>query len=622
MLTPAPHDTPAERRWLTWFSAGIVAVYAVLLIAYFQRVGGNDNDQFLVFHELQYWNARLFDFSKQWTPVMAGGLSIAADPQVPLLSLSMVLAYLLGPFYGLRVATILYFAAGWWGAWLYSRLWTERRTVRALAASLFIGNGFFVCRLAHGHMDAIPFLTLPLALWFLHDVTDRLQRASRSGRIAGAAAAMLWWGAGAALVADGAPVVMIHYFLWVAIYAVALAAARRSPAPLLVLAGGSAIAGLLDAGYLWPMLAGQAEFPRRTPDVFTNPLVLLWFMVLPVTGQVIPAPANGHEYSVFIGPILLGLVWRYRRELFAPLPRAVRWPILVTSLAAVLLGMGSLKSLGVPTAFSPFDWLRPLPGFRSMGVTGRYWGFLALPLAMAGALAVAVVLRRAPARRGVAALLATAVALQLIFQARAIIANFGPSRCYQPVPYTGLFGPEGAAIEYLEIDEPLYQSTFITPVRGVINAYNMGDFIRPAMQPGYNLLRTARLNGRPVGITAWLDARFLSWNRMEVRRRRDLPAALTQPGNELSLMFHQAYNRHWQPTRGTVTDSPDGNLVLRLAPADLAAGPVVLTFFDPLSHRAARVSRLAWVAWCAALPLALAGRQARRAQPDGGPHAE
>ena len=59
-----------------------------------------------------------------------------------------------------------------------------------------------------------------------------------------------------------------------------------------------------DAGYLWPMLQSQAAFPRLTADRFTSALSLLWFALLPLRGKLLPANGNGHELSVFIGPVV------------------------------------------------------------------------------------------------------------------------------------------------------------------------------------------------------------------------------------------------------------------------------------------------------------------------------
>src|SRR5215831_4002686 len=100
------------RRWLSFLSIGIVVVYGMLFVFFLNRMGPRDHDQFVVFHELQLWNSTLFGLAKQWTPVMCSGLSLAGEPQVPFLSLSMMLSYVLGPLMGLKLATLLYFVVG------------------------------------------------------------------------------------------------------------------------------------------------------------------------------------------------------------------------------------------------------------------------------------------------------------------------------------------------------------------------------------------------------------------------------------------------------------------------------------------------------------------------------
>jgi hypothetical protein len=400
-------------RWLRVLTGGIVTVYGIFFVLFFGRTGPRDGDQFLVFHSLQYWNASLFGIAKQWTPVMCAGLSMAGEPQVPFMSLSMALSYALGPLWGVRLATTIYLVLGWIGAYLYAGLWMRISAQRALAAALFIGNGFFICRLGFGHFDFIPFLILPLMLWALHMGTLWPAGSgvwSRTNRVA--LLAMLI-GATVSLAIDGSPVAIIHLLFWIGVYALILALTLRSVVPAIVFSGALCVAGVLDAGYIWPMLQAQAVFPRPTPDRFTSVLSFLWFAILPVRGKVLPANGNGHELSVFIGPVVMFLLWRYRHWLIESLPTAMRRPLMIVSIASLVLGMGSLTSLHVPIWLSPFDALRPLPGFRSIGVTGRYWGFLALPLSLLGAAALWKFAAESPPGWRLHACLGVAVALQL-----------------------------------------------------------------------------------------------------------------------------------------------------------------------------------------------------------------
>src|SRR6202049_262415 len=110
------------RRWLRVLSLGILAVYGLFFILSWNRSGPKDGDQFLVFHTLQYWNSSMFGIAKQWTPLLCSGLSMAGEPQVPFMSLSMALSYALGPLNGVKSALVIYLMLGWIGAFLYAGL--------------------------------------------------------------------------------------------------------------------------------------------------------------------------------------------------------------------------------------------------------------------------------------------------------------------------------------------------------------------------------------------------------------------------------------------------------------------------------------------------------------------
>ena len=75
-----------NNRWLKIFWISVVVAYALMFLLFFNRVGITDNDQFLTFHSLQYWNSQLFGIAEPWCPVLCGGISIGADPLIPKLS--------------------------------------------------------------------------------------------------------------------------------------------------------------------------------------------------------------------------------------------------------------------------------------------------------------------------------------------------------------------------------------------------------------------------------------------------------------------------------------------------------------------------------------------------------
>jgi hypothetical protein len=513
----------------------------------------------------------------------------------------MILAYLCGSFWALKVATALYFVAGWIGAHLYAGLWLRKSEPRFLAASLFIGNGFFICRFGYGHIDFIPFLTLPLLLWMLHRVNDKSVTGPDVPSPVQQGTAWLMMGASIALAIDGSPVAIIHLLVWVGLYAVALGVVSRSWRPPAFLSCAVALAMLLDAGYLWPMLKAQSFLPRLTPDRFTSFLSLIWFALIPMRGKVLPANGLGHELSVYIGPVLAWLLWRDRTWLRLNLPDSLRLPLVFVACASIVLGMGSLRPLHVPPLLSPFDLLRPLPGFRSLGVTGRYWGFLALPLSLCGA----AVLWRFGAQRippwRLRTLLGLMIILQLGFQLETVLTHWLPSRTYH-VDGTStrgfLDGPQ--QIQYV-VRGAHMQGELITPTQGVLDCYDMDDFVHAEMAPGSTLIKAAQTNsGRTIRARSF-SGQFVTWNHITLTQT---PGARL-PETTVHLVLGQAYHPYWQAESCTTEEANTGNLALNCPTALLETHGVNLHFNDQLSQVGALVSRYAWQSWVYALVLLL-----------------
>jgi hypothetical protein len=573
-----------QRHWSRAFTVAIPVAYALALVVFSRRVGTADYDQFLVFHELQYWNAALFGLAKQWTPVMCSGLSLAGEPQVPFASLPMLLGYVLGPLPGIVIGNIVYFALGWIGAYLYCGLWFTERARRALAASLFIGNGFFICRLVHGHLDFIPFLALPLALWIIHRASDPSAESAGSRSVL----CVLWLGCLFTLVVDGSPVAIIHWLFWVAIYSAVLSYVQRSSTPLLAFIAACAVTCVVDAGYLWPMLQAQGDFPRLTEDTFTGPWSLPWFMLIPMRGKVLPANGTGIELSVFIGPVLFYLIWRYRRALLREVPRELALPLLVVSVVSIWLGMGSLRLAHVPVWLSPFDWLRPLPGFRSIGITGRYWGFLALPLSVLAASALWRYANFEPWTRRSAVLIASAFLIQMGFQGESLLAAWWPSHVQPEITLEGMFDGKLERITTLQnagsAADPHMQGEVISPRRAVANCYDMDSFTRAPVHTGTHLIKTS---------DSPLEAGFITWNRIRILRASTAPSglktiALRDP--MLHVVLNQAYHAGWHSSSCVLERGAEGNLVASCPAKELDAGPVDLVFSDPVSELGTRVS--------------------------------
>jgi hypothetical protein len=587
-----PDSIPADRlivsssveRWLSVLIAGIVVEYLLFFVLFWDRAGPGDADQYLVFHSLQYWNAQLFGLAKQWTPLLCSGLSLAGEPQVPFLSLGMTLSYLLGPLWGVKFSLVLYCVGGWVGAYLYSGLWLRVPLQRRLAAALFVGNGFFFCRLGLGHFDFAPFLMLPLMLWALH----------RCSAQKGLTVALL--AAAVAMMIDGSPVTLLHLMSWVGLYAVVLSVCTRQWAPALVLGSAGLVAAVLDAGYLWPMIEAQSRFPRLTQDTFTSALSLLWFAILPLRGKVLPANGNGHELTVYIGPVLCWCLWRSRHWLRAQLPESVGMPLLIVSIASVVLGMGSLRIVHVPMWLSPFDILRPLPGFRSIDTTGRYWGFLALPLSLLGAAALTRMSGMMRPGWRLHAFMGAVLVFQLVFQGESLSSHWVHSPRFNRID-TGMYFNEPESITYLRLAEQRQQGEVLTPVTGVCDCYDMDDFVRPRIAPTQGPVLQASWVGSATRAVPALAVSFSSWNRIEIGSGCVSTGVCKVPaGSRLRIVLAQAFHADWHAAACETYGTPDGNLAVECPVASLL-NPVVIEYRNPLSDVAANVSVRGWQAW-------------------------
>lgn len=275
-------------------------------------------------------------------------------------------------------------------------------------------------------------------------------------------------------------------------------------------------------------------------------------------------------------------------------------PLVVVALASIVLGMGSLKALHVPVWLSPFDLLRPLPGFRSIGVTGRYWGFLALPLSLFAAAVLWRFLAESRERWKTAVVAGLALALQLGFQSATLLAHWAHSPLQTPAAPGSAFrsGPE--TIDYVQRQEQQSQGEFITPTRAVVNCYDMDEFIHADMNPGRRLIRriTDTSNKSIRGIAA--QARFVTWSHIRVTpddRGGILNDRYDGSDVRLRVILNQAYHPLWQAEGCNTLRSIRGNLILECPAARIRDQTIDLTFNDELSRVAADTSQRAWHGW-------------------------
>lgn len=576
----------------------IPLVYLLVFGAFLFREGDSDWDQMLSFHELSLWNSKLYGYAKQWNPLMRGGMSLAGDPQIPILSPSMILAREIDPAAALKISAILFLLAGGAGTWLFARdLGLDPHTA-ALAASLFAGNGYIVSHLAKGHTVFLGTLGLPLWLWALRRALPvpgepRLRAMRRLACLA------LAGGVFFLLSTDGAPITTLLLLVWVGLHASLLAWDRRCLRPLLLFGASVGIAAALDAVYYFPLAANALIFPRARPPVLIDPLLFPWFLILPLRGRQLPAPANGHEFSVYVGPVLAYLLFRYRGSLMRAWAPDERRRLIVVSAAVLALGLGSWRALGSWAPPGPFDLLHRLPGFVAIGIPARFWGYLALPLALLSAVAI----RRLEAETSperprrwlwtgifVFSIGFQAVSLALPFLSslgRAVIPETAPPRTIHAIRNLG-----GAVRS---------QARELQPTTDLMEAYNLHDFVQGVIEPGDRLVLQACEGSSPLPVLASWNG----WNEI----RLSLPSGGSAGAR---VIFNENFHPRWSCDVGIVTRNRSGNLCLRLREPAPAGTTLTVRFRDPYSILGSRVSVLSGVVFLGVVLLLTGLRLAER----------
>jgi hypothetical protein len=244
--------------------------------------------------------------------------------------------------------------------------------------------------------------------------------------------------------------------------------------------------------------------------------------------------------------------------------------------------------------------LRPLPGFRSINVTGRYWGFLALPLSLLGA--AALWKTAAELRDGwrLHVCLALVALFQLVFQAETLTARWLHSAAYREVPSRGYFGNGPEVIDYVSIEDTYTQGEVISPTRGVCDCYDMDDFVRAQTEPGPDLVLRVMQDGKTIVTPSLLRAGFASWSHIHLSAEcaGGSATACTVPGfARTQVILKQAYHPNWHASGCETRASLRGNLTLDCPARRLQESPVELIFRDVSSDQAAHISILAWQMW-------------------------
>jgi hypothetical protein len=350
---------------LAWaaVAAGFVAYVAIflpLIPAHEKKLGGDYSEHLpnlLAGYFLVLKNGLL---SVPWfNPGECGGVPFIADLNVGFYALPQFLTFLVPPVTAIRITFVVFAALGALGFYILARTrFAASPAGSAVAATLFLFNGFYAYRLAIGHLTFHPFMLAPWVAVVLLPPA-RGARLAWNQRLSGALLA--------ALIAGGLFAYMFQAGMVHGIAPLALAVATillihgelrgHSWRRWFVFAGAVLVAFALSTSRLAAALAFLHNFPRSDyplpgfPNFFTALRIALKSLFwLPPAHEGWFALVNGgpildrHEWEYGVGPAAALLIGSAAVSLLADVLRGPRRIAVVRHLPAII-GIGLILLL-------------------------------------------------------------------------------------------------------------------------------------------------------------------------------------------------------------------------------------------------------------------------------------
>jgi hypothetical protein len=355
------------------------------------RWGREDWDYFVHHYEAMRRSVLEYRQVPWWNPWNCGGMPLAANPQIGLVSISFLCVLLFGTTLGLKLATLIHLMIAAEGARWLSGLWLRDPVARVVAGFIYAGNGSVALYCAAGHLGIQLIAWIPWAI----GLTFVLERGAIYGVALGVVLAMT--------VLTSMQYFAVYLFMIIAVLIISRLVAptafhgvllhERCGQPWSMGQGSERdgtqrmIRNLMWASAVFLSLAGfrmviaselVLDFPRgRFSQIRQSESVMDLVGSLIVPGQRIDRRAPGsvtpgwHEYGCYVGvlPCLL---------FFASLKRGWRWWH-VLALLCLWLAIGNARW------FHLSRWVADMPVLGMMRVASRWRviGVLGIALAVA-----------------------------------------------------------------------------------------------------------------------------------------------------------------------------------------------------------------------------------------------
>jgi hypothetical protein len=158
-----------------------LVIYQIALLLFYAGYFGQffPNKNSALGHDYAYFFPHLLDgyywflgngiFKAPWfSPAFCGGLPQFSNPQDMFYSIPQFLTFAVGPLFGVYITVIMFAWFGYIGTYLLlRRVFSVSYLSSALAATLFLMNGFYFNRMVIGHLAFHSFMLIPLLCYFL-----------------------------------------------------------------------------------------------------------------------------------------------------------------------------------------------------------------------------------------------------------------------------------------------------------------------------------------------------------------------------------------------------------------------------------------------------------------------
>jgi hypothetical protein len=404
-------ESPADRadRSAPWWPAlvmhALVLALGLVLLWPPGRWGQHDWDYFAHHYEAMRRTVIEYGQFPWWNPWSSGGIPLATNPQLGVLSINFPLVLVFGTYLGLKLAMIVHLVAAAEGARRLAGEWTRDAVARAIVGFVYVANGSVGLYVAMGHVGIELIAFVPWAIW----CAFRMERDAQWGYALG--------GVLAAAVLTSFQYFVVYLFLWLPGQIVwqfwRSNATRRWR---LVRGCVSAAAVFFAAAGLRTVLAAElvTDFPRGSFSQIhqrVTPPVLAAMLIYPGQRPEMHFPhwlghsgLGWHEFGCYVGvaPLVLFL---------ASLRRGWRW-------WHTLVLVSFWFAIGNYRWYHASGWLTELPVLSTLRVASRWrvLGVLGIALGCGVALGElrAVASRRV---RGLTLVVAAAIALDLLWNA-------------------------------------------------------------------------------------------------------------------------------------------------------------------------------------------------------------